>query len=219
MKAEFSHIDHWIFDLDNVLYPAECDLFSLIDIKMGAYIGHMLDCDEKEARRIQKRYFHDHGTTLAGLMHHHDTDPQEFLDYVHDIDMSRLSQAPKLHQAIANLPGEKLVFTNGDRPYAEKILDNRGLSGLFDQIHDVIATNLIPKPEKAAYDSLITTTGIDPERSLFVEDMARNLRPAKDLGMTTIWINTGSEWGARDHAPDYIDHEITDLESWVTSLH
>lgn len=219
MPPEFSHIDHWIFDLDNVLYPAECDLFSLIDIKMGEYIERALDCDPVEARKVQKSYFHDHGTTLAGLMHHHDTDPQDFLDYVHDIDMGRLSHAPALHKAIAALPGEKLVFTNGDRPYAERVLDNRGLAGLFDQIHDVVATDLIPKPEKAAYDSLIKTTGIDPTRSLFVEDMARNLRPAKDLGMTTIWVNTGSEWGARDHAPDFIDHEIDDLERWVTGLH
>ncbi len=218
MPPEFSHIDHWIFDLDNVLYPAECDLFSLIDIKMGQYVAEMLGCDIAEAQKIQKAYFHDHGTTLAGLMHHHGTDPQDFLNYVHDIDMSRLSHAPDLHSAIAALPGEKLVFTNGDRPYAERVLDNRGLGGLFDQIHDVLATDLVPKPEKAAYHSLINTTGIDPKRSLFVEDMARNLRPAKDLGMTTIWVNTGSDWGVRDHAPDYIDHEITDLESWVTGL-
>lgn len=218
MPPQFSHVDHWIFDLDNVLYPSECDLFSLIDIKMGQYISRMLDCDIDEARKVQKSYFHDHGTTLAGLMHHHGINPHEFLDFVHDIDMSRLSHAPELHRAIAALPGEKLVFTNGDKDYAERVLENRGLSGLFDQIHDVLACDLVPKPETAAYQSLIKTTGINPTRSLFVEDMARNLRPAKDLGMTTIWVNTGSEWGARDHAPDYIDHEITDLESWVTGL-
>ncbi len=219
MPPQFSHVDHWIFDLDNVLYPSECDLFSLIDVKMGQYISQMLDCDIGEARKVQKSYFHDHGTTLAGLMHHHGIDPHEFLDFVHDIDMSRLSHAPELHRAIAALPGEKLVFTNGDKDYAERVLENRGLSGLFDQIHDVLACDLVPKPESAAYQSLIKTTGIDPTRSLFVEDMARNLRPAKDLGMTTIWVNTGSEWGARDHAPDFIDHEIDDLERWVTGLH
>lgn len=219
MLPEFSHIDHWIFDLDNVLYPAESDLFSLIDIKMGQYIERALSCDPVEARRIQKSYFHDHGTTLAGLMHHHGTDPQNFLDFVHDIDMSRLSRSPALHSAIAALPGEKLVFTNADKPYAERVLENRGLGGLFDHIHDVLATDLVPKPEEAAYHSLINTAGIDPARSLFVEDMARNLRPAKDLGMTTIWVNTGSQWGARGHAPDYIDYEITDLESWMTSLY
>lgn len=218
MPLDLSHIDHWIFDLDNVLYPAKCDLFSLIDIKMGEYIANALDCSVDEAKKIQKGYFHDHGTTLAGLIHHHGTDPKDFLDFVHDIDMSRLSRAPELRDAISALPGEKLVFTNGDRPYAERVLKGRGLEDLFDYMHDIVACNLVPKPERAAYDSLILATGINPERSLFIEDMARNLRPAKELGMTTVWINTGSEWGARDHASDFIDHETHDLEHWVTRL-
>lgn len=218
MPPEFTHIDHWIFDLDNVLYPAECDLFALIDEKMGEYIQKMLDCDPAQARVVQKRYFHDHGTTLAGLMHHHDTDPQDFLDFVHDIDMDRLSPAPKMRAAIKNLPGEKLIFTNADRPYAEKVLERRGLGGLFDHMHDILDCALIPKPEAGAYDSLIAATGVNPKRSVFIEDMARNLRPAKYLGMSTVWINTGSAWGARDHDPDWIDHEIPDLESWITTL-
>lgn len=216
MPPDLTHIDHWIFDLDNVLYPAECDLFALIDVKMGEYVAKLLDVDPQEARIVQKRYFHDHGTTLAGLMHHHGTDPHDFLNAVHDIDMSRLQPSAPLRAAISALPGEKLVFTNGDRAYAERVLENRGLGGVFDHVHDVLACDLVPKPEKAAYHSLIDTTGINPERSLFVEDMARNLRPAKDLGMTTVWVNTGSEWGARDHEPEFIDHEIADLESWVT---
>ncbi|MEH6660221.1 MAG: pyrimidine 5'-nucleotidase [Parasphingorhabdus sp.] len=219
MPPELSHIDHWIFDLDNVLYPVECDLFALIDIKMGEYIAQALDCDLVEARKIQKGFFHDHGTTLAGLMHNHGTDPHDFLDFVHDIEMDRLTPAPLVRAAIEALPGEKLVFTNADRPYAQRVLEKRGLDGLFHQMHDILDTGLIPKPQPAAYDSMIAATGIDPTRALFVEDMARNLRPAKDLGMTTVWINTGAEWAGREHDPSYIDHEITDLESWVTGLH
>lgn len=219
MSPEFSHIDHWIFDLDNVLYPAECDLFALIDIKMGEYIAKTLDCDYAEARKVQKAFFHDHGTTLAGLMHHHGTDPSDFLNYVHDIDMSRLSPAPAVRAAIEALPGEKLVFTNADRPYARRVLEKRGFANLFDQMHDILDTDLIPKPQKPAYDSMVAATGIDPTRALFVEDMARNLLPAKDLGMTTVWINTGAEWAGREHDPSYIDIEIPDLESWVTGLH
>ena len=219
MPPNLSHIDHWIFDLDNVLYPAECDLFALIDIKMGEYIAKELDCDLVEARKVQKAFFHDHGTTLAGLMHHHGTDPREFLNFVHDIDMSRLSPSQKLRDAIAALPGEKLVFTNADRPYAERVLERRGLAGLFDQMHDILDTDLIPKPKKPAYDSMVAATGVDPTSALFVEDMARNLTPAKELGMTTVWINTGAEWAGREHDPDAIDIEIPDLESWVTGLH
>jgi len=219
MLLEYSQIDHWIFDLDNVLYPAECGLFALIDLKMGEYIARLLGCELAEARKIQKSYFHDHGTTLAGLMHHHDVDPHEFLDDIHDIDMSRLSPAPGLCSAITSLPGEKLIFTNANAPYAERVLEGRGLGGIFDHMHDILACDLKPKPSNAAYHSLISTTGIDPKRSLFVEDMARNLRPAKDLGMTTVWIDTGYKWGARDHEPGYIDHEITDLEDWLVGLH
>ena len=219
MPPNLSHIDHWIFDLDNVLYPAECDLFALIDIKMGQFIAQELDCEYDEARKVQKAFFIDHGTTLAGLMHHHGTDPRDFLNFVHDIDMSRLSPAPDLRAAIDALPGEKLIFTNADRPYAERVLEKRGLGDLFDQMHDILDTDLIPKPKMPAYDSLVAATGIDPTRSLFVEDMARNLRPAKEIGMTTVWINTGAEWAGREHDPGAIDIEITDLEDWVTGLH
>ncbi len=218
LSAPFDHIDHWIFDLDNVLYPARCDLFGLIDIRMGEFIQRLLDCDPTKAREVQKRYFHDHGTTLAGLMRHHGVDPHDFLDYVHDIDMCRLEPATELRRLIERLPGEKLVFTNGDAPYAERVLAARGLSGLFDSIHDIHATGYIPKPVPEAYRSLIDATEIDPERALFIEDMARNLIPAKVLGMTTVWVDNGSEWGGRDHDPDHIDHEIDDIEPWLTGL-
>ena len=218
MPTKFDHIDHWIFDLDNVLYPVECNLFSQIDVKMGEYIAQDLGIDLVEARKVQKGYFHDHGTTLAGLMHNHDTDPQHFLDFVHDIDMSCLSPAPLLREAITGLPGEKLVFTNSDAPYAERVLKARGLEDVFDQMHDILACDLRPKPSPEAYQSLIAATGVNPDRSLFVEDMARNLRPAKDLGMTTIWVNTGSDYCARDLDASAIDHEITNLEDWLVSL-
>lgn len=218
MQTDLSHVDHWIFDLDNVLYPVECDLFALIDIKMGEYIARTLDCDLVEARKIQKGFFHAHGTTLAGLMQNHGTDPADFLDYVHDIDMSRLTAAPQLRAAIAALPGEKLIFTNADRPYAERVLEKRGLDGLFDQMFDIWDSDLVPKPQSAAYDLMIRSTGVDPKRSLFVEDTARNLHPAKILGMTTIWVNTGAIWAGREHDPAAIDIEIADLESWVTDL-
>jgi len=208
-------IDHWIFDLDNVLYPAKCDLFALIDVRMGDYVARLLDCDLTEARAVQKQYFFDHGTTLSGLMIHHDVDPRDFLDYVHDIDMSRLEPAPRLREAIEKLPGEKLVFTNGDKDYAKRVLQSRGLDGLFDQLHDIHASNLVPKPEEAAYHAMIAKTGIDPARAVFVEDMAKNLNPAKTLGMATIWVNTGAAWGAAGHSADHIDLEIGDLERWL----
>lgn len=218
MLSRFAHIDHWIFDLDNVLYPHGCNLFELIDARMNLYIQRLLGVDHAQAHDVQKRYFREHGTTLAGLIAHHDIDAQEFLDFVHDIAMDRLTPAPALRARIAALPGQKLVFTNGDAAYARRVLAARGLADLFDPIHDILASGLVPKPEPAAYASLIAATGIDPARALFAEDMARNLSPAKALGMTTIWVRNGSEYGDRDHDPAHIDHETHDLEHWLAQL-
>lgn len=211
-------IDCWIFDLDNTLYPSSCKLFDLIDVQMGAYIRRLLGCDAETALRVQKEYFHDHGTTLAGLMHHHGIEPQEFLDFVHDIDLARLDGAPRLADQIAALPGRKLVFTNGDARYAQRVLDRLGLADQFDGMHDILACDLVPKPQAAAYESLVRAHDVDPARSLFVEDMARNLVPAHAMGMGTVWINCGSEWGARNISPQHIDIEITDLPRWLDKI-
>lgn len=215
---DLSRITTWIFDLDNTLYPPTADLFGQIDDRMGAYIGRLLACDPVEARRVQKAFFHEHGTTLRGLMNHHDVDPHEFLSYVHDIDMDVLGIDTRVIEGIARLPGRKLVFTNGDAPYAGRVLDRLGLGGAFEAIFDIHATDYIPKPDPRAYQGLCDAYGIDPTRALFVEDMARNLRPAKAIGMTTVWVNNGSERGDHDACPSYIDIEITDVGEWLDGL-
>lgn len=205
----FAHIDNWVFDLDNTLYDARTNLFALIDERMGIFIAELLSVDRTEARRIQKDYFYRYGTTLAGLMHDHQVDPHAFLDYVHDIDLDRVAHSPGLAEALVALPGRKLIFTNADRRYAERVLERLGLDRAFEAIHDIHASDYRPKPEPQAYCVMIDQLGIEPHRSLFVEDMARNLKPAKALGMTTAWLDNGSEMGDRDHHPDYIDHEIS----------
>ena len=151
MRAALDHIDTWIFDLDNTLYPASCDLFALIDARMNLYLRQLLGADEAEAHRIQKRYFYEHGTTLSGLMALHGTDPHHFLDFVHDIDLDRVSENPELRAAISALPGRKIVFTNGDVPYAERVLNALGLGSCFEAVHDIHAT-------------LLHLMGIDPMR-------------------------------------------------------
>ncbi len=219
MRSDLKHVDTWIFDLDNTLYPASCDLFALIDEKMTLYIQRMFKCDHAEARATQKGYFRSHGTTLSGLMAHHKVDPHDFLDFVHDIDMARLSPDPSLKQAIQSLPGRKIIFTNGNATYAERVLDALDLDGVFEAIHDIHAIDYVAKPDPRGYSTLCSQHEIDPTRAFFAEDMARNLRPAKAMGMATLWINNGSEHGSSEACDSFIDHETHDLADWLTDLH
>ena len=218
MIAELTHIDSWIFDLDNSLYPASANLFELIDERMGRFIQQLLECDPIEARCVQKGYFHSHGTTLAGLMEANGVDPHDFLGFVHDIDLARISADPDLVSAIESLPGRSFVFTNGDAPYANRVLDRLGLAGLFDGVHDIHAMDYVPKPDPRAYVAMCERFGIDPRRALFAEDMARNLEPAKALGMTTVWIDNGSERGDHGADPAFIDYHIHDIGAFLNDI-
>ena len=218
MTARLAHIDAWIFDLDNTLYPAATNLFALIDAKMTDYIAKLRGVDHAEAHRVQKSYFRDYGTTLAGLIADHDTDPHEFLDYVHDIELDRVDADARLVANIARLPGRKLVFTNGDAPYAQRVLDRLGLGTSFEAIHDIHAMDYVPKPAPASYAAMCARWAIDPASALFVEDMVRNLAPAKALGMTTVWINNGSEQAGGAACPSYVDYEISDLSDWLHEI-
>jgi putative hydrolase of the HAD superfamily len=214
-RPDLSHIDAWIFDLDNTLYPAACDLFALIDMRMTEYIQTLAGCDWNEARRLQKQYFRDHGTTLAGLRATHDIDPHNFLEFVHDIELDRVAHDARLVAAIAALPGRKLVFTNGDAPYAQRVLDRLGLGASFEAIHDIHAMDYVPKPAPASYAAMCARWDIDPTRALFAEDMARNLKPAKALGMATLWVDNGSEQASEEAFADFIDYRASDLTDWL----
>lgn len=218
MEPPFDQVENWIFDLDNTLYPAQSNLFALIDERMTAYIARLLDCGAEEARRVQKAYFADHGTTLAGLIAHHDVDPHEFLDDVHDIALDRIGHDPAIVESIAALPGRKLVFTNGNASYAGRVLEHLGLGRSFEGIHDIHAMRYQPKPDPRSYGDLCERWGIDPGRALFVDDMARNLKPAKAIGMITIWLNNGSEQANGTPSPSFVDHEIDDLGTWLETI-
>jgi putative hydrolase of the HAD superfamily len=218
MLPALAHVDCWIFDLDNTLYPPSADLFGRIDVRMGQYIQRLLSCDPIEARRVQKSYFIDHGTTLSGLMMHHGIDPNDFLAFVHDIELDSVEEDKRLVAAVAALPGRKLIFTNGDAAYAARVLEKLGLSSSFEAIHDIHACAYRPKPYAESYVDMIERLAITPSTALFVEDMARNLEPAKALGMTTVWVNNGSERGGHGAHPDFIDYEITDVGSWLDEI-
>jgi putative hydrolase of the HAD superfamily len=217
MLPRLAHIRNWIFDLDNTLYPHEARLFEQVDRRITDYIARLFRVDHDEAHRIQKGYFHTRGTTLAGLMAEHGVDPHEYLADVHDIEMDMLEENAPLAAAIAKLPGRKLVFTNADAPYATKILARLGLGQSFEAIHDVHALDYRPKPEPWAYRHICDTYGLDPAECLFADDMARNLRPAKDIGMATLWVDNGSEQ-AEGAERDFIDYTTRDVTHWLHEI-
>jgi putative hydrolase of the HAD superfamily len=218
MDPRFAHIRDWIFDLDNCLYPASSGLFALIDERMGAYIQRLLDCDPIEAKRVQKAHFHAHGTTLAGLMKDHDIDPHDFLEDVHDIALDRVQCDQRLARLLPRLPGRRFVFTNGDAPYARRVLEKIGVQAHFDDLHDIHASGYRPKPDPYGYALLCERFGIEPAQALLADDMAQNLAPAKALGMTTVWVDNGSERGDHGHHENIIDHRIADLGDWLESI-
>ena len=212
------HIDCWIFDLDNSLYPASADLFALIDQRMTLFIQQLVGCDPVAARKVQKDYFRDHGTTLAGLMREHGTDPHHFLDFVHDIDLARVTADPQLVAAMDALPGRKFVFTNASENYARRVLDRLGLANAFDGMHDIHAMAYVPKPDPSAYEAICAAYAIDPKRALFADDMVRNLAPAKAIGMTTLWIDNGSEQGPDLAEMRCVDYRSDDIAGWLVGV-
>jgi putative hydrolase of the HAD superfamily len=217
VKAPFHETDCWIFDLDNTLYPAACDLFSQIDVRMGTFISELLGVDRVEARRIQKQYYYDHGTTLAGLMANEGVHPETFLNFVHDIDVTPIPPSPELRDALMRLPGRRIVYTNGSRTHAENVMARLGVADIFDGIYDIIASGYRPKPSPEPYDDLISLYGIDPRRAVMVEDIHRNLVPAHAMGMATVLIRT------ERHPPDldddgHIHHVADDLLAWLQAI-
>ena len=218
MDPRFAHIRDWIFDLDNCLYPASTGLFALIDERMGAYIQRLLDCGPAEAKRVQKAHFHQHGTTLAGLMKEHAVDPHDFLEDVHAIPLDRVQCDERLGRLLPRLPGRRFVFTNGDALYARRVLERIGVDSHFDELHDIHASSYRPKPDPHGYELLCERFGIDPPRALLADDMVQNLAPAKALGMTTVWVDNGSERGNHGYDEAVVDHRITDVGDWLDSI-
>ena len=223
IAPDLRHIDTWIFDLDNTLYRADSDLFAQIDVRMASYVSALLSVPPDEARRIQKDYYRDHGTTLNGLMKVHGADPEPFLTHAHDIDLSVLAPDPALNQRIMRLPGRRFVLTNGCGNYAQRVLDRLGLGSAFDDVWDIRAMGFRPKPDPDAYRTLIARNAIAPHSAVLFEDLARNLVPARELGMTTVWLNSGSVWSKQ--GPEHpiaesrdIDHEIMDLAEFLGSI-
>ncbi len=209
------HIETWIFDLDNTLYPASCRLFDQVDQRIGSFIRDFLKLDGAEARALQKRYLKEFGTTLRGLMINHQCPPARFLEHVHRIDYSALEPDARLNAALERLPGRKLIFTNGSLAHAERVMGRLGVARHFAGVFDIVAAGYWPKPEIGAYEGLIRAHAVEPERAALIEDLPRNLVPAAALGMTTVLVKTDSEWAEDGAESDHIHHVTDDLPAWL----
>ena len=211
------HINAWIFDLDNTLYPPECALFPIIDERIRKFVSNFLGIGDAEAYVLQKQYFQRYGTTLLGLIENHGIEPRTFLDFVHDINLDRIAPDTRLATALDGLPGKKIVFTNADSSYARRVLERLGVeTDVFESIFDIEEAGWIPKPNLQTYVRMIAKTGIDPARAVFFEDLPRNLAPAAELGIATVWVKNDAEWARiAPESQTTADYVIHCLSEWL----
>ncbi len=222
------HRRDWVFDLDNTLYPATCNLFAQIDVRMTDFVARYLDLNKSEARAIQKKYYKEHGTTLNGLMNLHGMDPVDFLDFVHDIDHSPLPVCQILQRSLTDLPGRKFVLTNGSSKHADNVLSAMQLEHVFEGVFGIEDMAYQPKPDPRAFDRFIDTFQINPNEAVFFEDLARNLEPASAMGFATVLVESDMDWshepegarpGERGIEPHpFIDHRTDNLTAFLQDV-
>ena len=212
------NIKYWIFDLDNTLYSGQTKVFSEVDKKMSSFISKKFNVDFKKAKEIQKKYFYEYGTTLSGLMSRDNIDPHEFLEFVHDIDISWLPEDKFLREELLKIKEKKIIFTNGSHAHVENITRQLGIYGLFDGAFDITDSDFIPKPHIDPYKKLIKKFDIDPTKSILIEDIAHNLEQAKNLGMKTCWLENEESFAKKDANKPYIDYKIDNLPSFLQKI-
>ena len=215
---EFKKIKNFIFDCDGVLYDDLEGVFGQVSKRMTEYISQKLNLSLEKAKELQTNYFHKYSTSLNGLMIHHDINPQEFLKYVHDINLDFLKKDLKLRKELIELKTKKFVFTNGSHEHASNITKTLGISDLFDGFFDITDCNFIPKPSIEPYKKLIDKFNIKPSETVFIEDIAINLEPAKKLGMKTVWLKNNEYWGKKDSDKKFVDLKIENLSSFLKEI-
>ena len=207
-----SSVTCWVFDLDNTLYPPSARLFDQIELRMTAWVMDALGVDHAEANRLRRHYWEKHGTTLSGLMREHGVDPARYLAHVHDISLDHLERDPKLAAAIRALPGKKIVYTNGSRWHAERVTQARGLSGVFDALYGIEDAGFLPKPERAAYESVFAAAAVDPLRGAMFEDDARNLAEPHRMGLACVQVHTERV------ESEHVHHHTLDLGEFLSRI-
>ena len=223
--TRFAMINAWVFDLDNTLYPRHVNLFQQIDKRIRGYVGRLLELSPEEAQSVQKDYYQRYGTTLRGLMEEHGIQPDDFLEYVHDIDHSVVRPDPRLAAAIDALPGRKFILTNGSRRHAEKVAERLGIPDHFEEIFDIVSSELLPKPNRETYDRFLKVTGVDPRRAAMFEDLARNLEVPKTLGMATVLVVPQGarevlteDWEMEGRDAPHVDFVADDLAGFIETV-
>ena len=215
---ELIEIKYWIFDLDNTLYSGQTKVFSEVDKKMSSFISDKFNVDLIEAKKIQKEYFYEYGTTLSGLMKKRNVDPNEFLEFVHDIDISWLPKDEQLKEELINIKEKKYIFSNGSHAHIENVTNQLGIKDLFDGAFDITDANFIPKPHLDPYKKMIKKFKLDPKQSILIEDIAHNLEQAKNLGMKTCWLENDEAFAKKDANKSYIDYKINNLPSFLQKI-
>ena len=215
---ELKNIKFWLFDLDNTLYSGATKVFDQVDKKMSQFISEKLNISKEEARKIQKNYFVEYDTTLNGMIKNHKIDANEFLKFVHDIDLSFLKRDKQLEEQIKKIKGKKIIFTNGSREHAENVTKKLGIDRHFDDIFDIKSADFIPKPSLITYKKIIEKYKIEPQYSIFIEDIARNLKPAYELGMKTVWIINDEPWAAKFSDSDFINYKTNKLSNFLKEI-
>ena len=217
MKS-FQSIKYWIFDLDNTLYSGETKVFEQVDKKMSKYISDKLNISIDEAKKIQKNYFHKYNTTLNGMVKNHKINPEEFLESVHDINIDFLQKDLELAKEMKKLEGKKFIFTNGSKKHAINVTRRIGINQYFDDIFDIVDSDFIPKPAIEPYKKLVEKHKIDPKLCALVEDIARNLKPAYEMGMKTIWIENDEPWSKEFSDSNFINYKTNNLSGFIKKI-
>ena len=215
---ELKNIKNILFDCDGVLYQDLEAVFGQVSRKMTEYISNKLDVDLKKAKELQTNYFHKYNTSLNGLMIHHEIDPKEFLDFVHDIDLSFLEKDTALRHELENINLRKFVFTNGSHDHVKHITTTLGIDDQFEGIFDIVDAEYHPKPEAKAFDLMIEKFKIDPKETLYIEDIAKNLSIGKERGTITAWLINNEEWGKKESDKEYIDYKIENLTLFLKEI-
>ena len=224
-KRAFAHIETWVFDLDNTLYPHHVNLWQQVDVRIREYVSRFFNIPHDEAFKIQKEYYRDYGTTMRGMMTKHDISADDYLAYVHQIDHSPLEPNPQLGAAIGALPGRKLILTNGTVAHATKVLERLGIHDRFEAVFDIIAAELEPKPALQTYRRFLDIHNVDPAKAAMFEDLARNLTVPHDLGMTTVLVvPDGSKdvvreaWELEGRDAAHVDWVTDDLAGFLKGI-